>query len=200
MRFDPKIVRPDEAIFDQDGELELPDELACLVDQLSDDAKRLEQAYPARRMQEVAPSPAMQVVVAPSGRSDRKMLWRSLAGASLASVLLAVCVLNVEPWRIRRTGSSAPQPSGPIGHSTTGALMTNVATKPARSAVATLDPPVFPGPTSDQLLYEYHLQYGASPRPEASPTSWLGETTGPELEALMDLWERDEPKITTVSF
>ena len=33
-----------------------------------------------------------------------------------------------------------------------------------------------------------------------TPASWLGDTSGPELEALMDLWERDQHEVATLSF
>ena len=33
-----------------------------------------------------------------------------------------------------------------------------------------------------------------------TPASWLGETSGPEMEALMDLWEHDQPAVRSLSF
>ena len=33
-----------------------------------------------------------------------------------------------------------------------------------------------------------------------TPASWLGDTSGPELEALMDLWERDQHEVASLSF
>jgi len=33
-----------------------------------------------------------------------------------------------------------------------------------------------------------------------TPASWLGDTSGPELEALMDLWEQEKPAVRSLSF
>ena len=33
-----------------------------------------------------------------------------------------------------------------------------------------------------------------------TPASWLGDTSGPELEALMDLWEQEKHKKASLSF
>src|SRR5437660_201191 len=46
MRFDPKLVHPDQPPLSPDGDLDLPDELAALALQLADDAAHLSACYP----------------------------------------------------------------------------------------------------------------------------------------------------------
>ena len=62
MPFDPRLIHPDDAPLGPDGDLDLPDDLSALAEQLSDDAVHLSARYPASREPQVALAP---LVVAP---------------------------------------------------------------------------------------------------------------------------------------
>ena len=47
MSFDPKLIHPDEPPLTPAGDIDLPDDLAALAEQLSDDATHLATCYPA---------------------------------------------------------------------------------------------------------------------------------------------------------
>jgi peptidoglycan/LPS O-acetylase OafA/YrhL len=63
-------------------------------------------------------------------------------------------------------------------------------------------PAVAPLPASGSLVvHEAPTPKGTQPQKiPVTPASWLGDTSGPELEALMDLWEHDQPAVRSLSF
>jgi hypothetical protein len=89
MRFDPKLIRSDEPPLVADGDLELPDDLAALAEQLGDDAVHLAVCYPPARTA-ILPqqSPASQ-------RNRVAAAAAMLCGSALAAVLVTTVVL----WR-----------------------------------------------------------------------------------------------------
>jgi len=68
MRFDPRLIRADEAPLSPDGQIDLPADLGALAEQLCDDAMHLAATYPpaqvARPVEVAAPSWRKQVAVA----------------------------------------------------------------------------------------------------------------------------------------
>ena len=62
-------------------------------------------------------------------------------------------------------------------------------------------PAVAPSGAIDSLVvHETPTPKGTQPQIPVTPASWLGDTSGPELEALMDLWEHDQPAARSLSF
>jgi len=62
-------------------------------------------------------------------------------------------------------------------------------------------PAVAPSPASGSLVvHEALVPKGSPQKIPVTPASWLGDTSGPELEALMDLWEQDQPAAGSLSF
>lgn len=58
-----------------------------------------------------------------------------------------------------------------------------------------------PSPSSvDLARYKAPSPRINQPQVPVTPASWLGDTSGPELEALMDLWEQDQPAVRSLSF
>jgi hypothetical protein len=95
MRFDPRIVRPDETLIDE----ELPDDLAALGAQLQDDARRLASCYPPRAagnelsLRCVAPAPA--------ARQRHWPLVLSGGVGGLIALGLAVALIVLDPDLLR---------------------------------------------------------------------------------------------------
>ena len=149
MPFDPKLIREDDARFGE-GDLQLPDDLAHLAEQLGEDASRLAATYP---------SPTPRVLAVSRQPSSRRNTWltRSFAGTALAAGLVTISFVAL---------NSYPQPA------------------------------VVPAPAKNTLV----RVPGAEPLVPVTPASFLGDTSGPELEALMDLWEQDRPAVRSLSF
>ncbi|MBC7855570.1 MAG: hypothetical protein IAF94_19240 [Pirellulaceae bacterium] len=57
-----------------------------------------------------------------------------------------------------------------------------------------------PAPNSGLVVNHSPQVPTAEPRIPVTPASYLGDASGPELEALMDLWEQDQPKERSLSF
>lgn len=168
MQFDPKIIRPDEGAFDQSADLQLPDDLAIMAEQLAEDAARLAASYPAR----LPPQSLPLAVPAANENSRLRRVWLSptLIGGSLAAVLLTLSIFGNSFFRPQHTATKTPAAA-------------------ASSASATA---VIAGRGTSA-----HDPEDSIPVTHAS---WLGETSGPELEALMDLWERDQHEVASLSF
>jgi hypothetical protein len=106
MPFDPKLVRPDDAPLLPSGEIQLPDELAALAEQLSDDAAHLSARYPAADEAHVALSAELTLAAeltqsAARLKSQSRRRVAMLLGVGAASV--ALCVLPLV-----RSGSETP--------------------------------------------------------------------------------------------
>lgn len=151
MRFDPKLIHPEDPPLAADGELELPADLAALAEQLGDDAAHLASRFPAARTED-------RVTTRSAGHSTALSYWKfALVGSSLAALLLAVAVWQMQP-----------------GQPTVN-----------RTAVATSPLPI-------------HTPSLASPT--AVDTVSLADLSAPELEALLDMLDRDPNRVTSISF
>lgn len=176
MPFDPKLFRDDDANFE--GDLKLPDDLALMAEQLGDDANRLAALYPP-------PLPAVLAVSRPkTATPSRRSSWltRSLAGTALAVglVTLSLVVMNTS----RQSNGEKPVPAGRLGIVDENG---GKGLRPHRPAYAGRPPLAHESPSPSRQV-------------PVTPASWLGDASGPELEALMDLWEQDQPAIRSLSF
>jgi hypothetical protein len=172
MPFDPQLIREDDSDFS--GELKLPDDFALMAEQLSDDAARLAAAYP----------PPTLVVTRFSGFANRlkpvttnKWLTRSFAGTALAIGLVAISLVAMNANLHKDDSVATPSAPSPIA-----GPAVDLGGKPLGSYLAT-NPPS-----------------SADPKIPVTPASYLGDASGPELEALMDLWEQDQPAVRSLSF
>jgi hypothetical protein len=94
MRFDPRLIHPDDAPLRASGELDLPDDLAALAEQLADDAAHLSARYPA----DGNPQIALAAELVDSAERIKRRAWRHAAlaiGASLASVAAVVLTVSL---------------------------------------------------------------------------------------------------------
>jgi hypothetical protein len=113
MRFEPKLIRGDEPPLNAGGELDLPEDLAALGEQLGDDARHLAACYPA-------PSTANFIP-----RTIQRSWWR-IAVASAAAVAIALTSIFAvnSRWHgqslatISNDASTPQQPTGPTFVST----------------------------------------------------------------------------------
>ncbi|MFN0018304.1 MAG: hypothetical protein ACKVP0_08600 [Pirellulaceae bacterium] len=162
MPFDPKLIRDDDANFE--GDLQLPDDLALMAQQLGDDAARLAATYP----------PPMPVVLADARQvaPRRKNAWlmRSLAGTALAVGLVTISVVALNTQQPPDANLATPK-------------------------IVDRSPPA-----GSLVVHESPVTRSNPPTVPVTPASWLGDTSGPELEALMDLWEKDQPAVRSLSF
>jgi hypothetical protein len=164
MPFEPNLIHPDDPPLSPDGELQLPADLAALAEQLGDDARHLATRYPAAR--------------------------GSLARGPLAP--------RAESPQVNLAALSAPSPRWPkaaiLAGSSLATLLfcliaiqqfgngTNLA--PLATANRTTAPASSPLPAS--------VPTTVIAVPSISPTISLGDLSGPELEAVFDLWERGQ--------
>jgi hypothetical protein len=105
MQFDPKLIRPDEPPLAPDGEMQLPDDLSALAEQLGDDAAHLASCYP--------PPPRTIDYPTPSTALWRKRMAATammLSGSALVAVLAATIFLRQSA---RPVTSQAYQPEQP---------------------------------------------------------------------------------------
>ena len=163
MLFDPKIVPGDDARFEE-RELELPDDLVLLSEQLRDDAHRLSASYPPGKTASVALPATSQIA---------RRRWKGrLAMGSLASGLVALSLLVGLSIYGGRTEVEPGRPSSP----------------PASVAVEVLQPefvsPAFASAAADELATPASF---SGTMPPLTPAVFSSGVTGPEMEGWMDL-------------
>jgi hypothetical protein len=176
--FTPKIVPeedagPTEPQFPDEGELDLPGELTLLADRLSREAAMLAERYPAdeppalpQAEVRLAESEATQRTAAPSA-ADRGHAGRFF-GPALA-ILLLISASAAVVWYGMNNGESEQTGSDHSAWS--------VSFRPDTSpAQVTENTPAITNPAPASL----------------SPASFVHELTGPEMEGLLDLLEREE--------
>ena len=106
----------------------------------------------------------------PSVSRRNAWLTRSLAGTALAAGLITISLVASNSYRPQNANHLLPA----------------AASLPAVDSLVAHEPAT-PKSTQPQKIL-------------VTPASWLGDTSGPELEALMDLWEQDQPAVRSLSF
>ena len=130
----------------------------------------------AARLAATYPPPVPAVLAAVSRQEKaaqtRRTSWltRSLAGTALAAGLVTISLVASNSYQPQNANHPLPA----------------VAPSPASGTV---------------VVHEAPAPTGSQPQKiPVTPASWLGDTSGPELEALMDLWEQDQPAAGSLSF
>ena len=102
----------------------------------------------------------------------RRTSWltRSLAGTALAAGIVTISLVASNSYQPQNANHPLPATASPV----------------SRAFVVNEKAPM-PTSTEPQKI-------------PVTPASWLGDTSGPELEALMDLWEQDQPAVRSLSF
>ena len=132
----------------------------------------------AARLAATYPPPVPAVIAAVSRQKtdvpsvSRRNAWltRSLAGTALAAGLITISLVASNSYRPQNANHPLPA----------------AASSPAIDSLVAHEPAT-PKSTQPQKIL-------------VTPASWLGDTSGPELEALMDLWEQDQPAVRSLSF
>jgi len=176
-----RVIPLEQAPTDNAGELELPDELAELADQLQRDAAHLAVCYPG---------PGKRVGDRTMGhghRQGRRLRWL-VAGGVAACVLLSFAVAR---WN--------GNPAAPI-HSP---VRTNATNTPAAGSTNQLAQNPSPFAESSAALFD-NAEHATSdlPSEEADtvvPVMFLRNVSGPELEALLDMWDSDSSPGSNIS-
>jgi hypothetical protein len=188
VRFDPRLVQPDAAPLDVAGEIDLPDDLVELAGQLRDDAEHLAALYPASAaaggglsslLTSVPVSQSLQEPIAIPVRSPNRDWRRAAFFVGTACSILGLAVMAA-PHFWRDEARSTAVVETPAGVQATGAGATAAAPVLAETVV-----PVsadVPG-----LL-----------RDSARPSLLLHGVSGPELEGLIDLWQKDGGQETRI--
>lgn len=169
MRFDPKLIQPEDAPLDACGDIDLPDDLADLAAQLGDDAAWLAERYPAPLMQPLAAELVADAVAAP----PQHLRGWVIVGSSVAAALLVALGLAARP--------ANDAPSAPVTEHAAAPPEVFVAAEVADISPTerTVSAPLAPrAPRIERLPW--------------APQPALGEVSGPELEGLLDLWQNDE--------
>jgi hypothetical protein len=105
MPFDPRLIHPDDAPLLPNGDLDLPDDLSALAEQLADDAAHLSARYPADRQPQVALAAELVQSAERIKRRSRRPA-ALLVGAGLAS--LAAIGMTVSMFALRNGRPGAP--------------------------------------------------------------------------------------------
>src|SRR5262245_47543276 len=104
MPFDPKLLHPDEPPLDEHGELQLPDELSALCEQLTADA-----AHVARCFGAASDEDKSRLTVA-SMRSSavwrRRLTWSALSLTAAAVSLVALISISIITVSLQQENSS----------------------------------------------------------------------------------------------
>jgi hypothetical protein len=148
MPFDPRLIHPDDAPLRADGDLDLPDDLAALAEQLSDDAAHLSARYPASG----EPQVALAAELVASAERIKRRAWRRsafLVGAGLASV--AAIGLTVGMLSLRNDPTRRPNLAGSAPASAVNEIDTFPVSYPVSSS-ATLSLGELSGPEREALF------------------------------------------------
>ncbi len=184
MRFEPKIIRARDPDPGDAVELELPDDLAVLGDQLRDDAALLAERYPAQETTAAAP---VRDDLSP-GALGHVRRWRLPMAVAASIALLAAFWWVTGPWT--RPSGPSDRVTARTEHSDRQASATSSpAGAPSDSRPA---PRVMPAPTDPRMAPGRSFGVPDASHPGASrmPGAFLLEVTGPELEGVLDLLEQ----------
>lgn len=168
MRFERKLVVPEDPPENEQGELELPDDLAMLAAQLEDDARSLSGMFPAKRFED-------QSAVANHPAVDAKESTNWLLAASLVTAACLVIAAGMW-WRIESRAVQVVLP----------------AKDPTKVAVDGSGGEDIPA--SDLKNPNSNAIENMAPM----PAMFLKDFSGPELEGLYDLINEsgDEDKLS----
>lgn len=187
MRFDPKLIQPEAAPLDDQGEIELPDDLGELAAQLRDDALFLSARYPAR-----APLASMEATVVEAVEVEAPVLAESFV-TSVAKVPSS----SRRPLIIAVTAASA-----------LGLLVVAGLYRPANlhphaseshsSVKHVLAQEVAPATETSRLVQPRDV--APTPSSTRPTTLLLNGVSGPEMEGLLDLWQSSGETDSRISF
>lgn len=171
MPFDPKLIHPDQAPLLPDGDLDLPADLAAMAEQLADDAAHLATRYPADRTPQVALAAELVESAERIKRHSRPRKSLLLTATVAGAGLASLALLGLSIALAWREAETAPR-------------------GPSLAETAIPRVPLNPQPEHAAV---------SVPAPAAATLS-VGELSGPELEALLDLLGSEPRSVASISF
>ncbi len=152
----------------RDGELDLPDDLALMGEQLADDAQRLAASYPPP----TSPAREVAAVASASPRQRPLSMVVSIAGGVLAlGLLVGLAIQSIQ----------RPVQPDPAAGTTGETLAVNEAPVPIAESA--------PEPSARERVIP---AVSSGSTPPLTPAVWERGVTGPEMEGLMDLQRIDD--------
>lgn len=178
-----------------EDDFDLPADLRALGDRLSQESQQLAQVYPAGAPHDsltragAAPADFPVFPVGPSLAPAKHSLASQAAALIVAAAGLAVLLACVFTFQLRsRSGMDHP---AVVRAAPAENLPSGLPVEPPPALVSHSPPlPTIPAAAVAQPAW-------SSPAPQ--PAALLN-ASGPQLEGLFDLWERDSPQVATVSF
>lgn len=176
--FQPRLIHPDPAPVDLEGELQLPDDFAALAEQLQDDAAYLTNRYPAP----LADEPLGATAGLPS---SARSLGATAGSSSSASPTRRFALLTTAAATMAAALSIGLLANRPAHDS-----QSSVPTQPTVGRAGDL-------PTAHTVAHQGPTLYDLD---RSEPLLLLGDATGPEREGLLDLLQQTASTETGVSF
>jgi len=178
--FQPRLIHPDPAPADNEGELQLPDDLAALAEQLQNDVAYLSNCYPPAAPSKAAPLPGATAVASSSVRMRITVLTTAAAAVAVAlSIALFANRLQLAEHAERRI---QPATSDRSALDRQQSIVSEGAEQ---------------GTAFESLVPESASQDALS---QSESLLLLGEATGPEREGLLDLLQQTASTETGISF
>ncbi len=183
MRFRHRVIPPDQPPMDEAGDLVLSDDLTALGERLRSDADMLAAQYPACSNDDDIRFRA----ASPDAKPTRaRAYWYTTA--AVASLLLALAAWPLVNGLVQQSSDTHTLVTeSPSGISPSRIVEDNVSpAAPSHSVGVT---------NVDMQPADYH----GEPSIESTPAVFLQDVSGPELEGLLDLWEREQSATSSVS-
>jgi hypothetical protein len=172
MPFDPRLIHPDQPPLLPGGELDLPADLMALAEQLTDDAAHLAARYPA----DCASQGALAAELVESAERIKRY------SRPRRSLLMTAAVIGAGLASIAALGITVALAWRPDDNQASDGPVITAAAAGASAGRAELNAP----PPTPPL--------------HSSATLSVGELSGPELEALLDLLNGEPHSVASISF
>jgi hypothetical protein len=207
--FQPRLIHPEPPPEDSEGDLDLPDDLSALADQLQDDATHLANRYPAEASSlladSIADTAAGSVLGATAGSSSSVRLSGATAGSSssvpvgnaLRGVPSPAAPAKTSPSNPRRHRALIATAAASLALALGLALINNLQTGPQQEQANHTETKV-ESPATSQI--EPSQQPRSSEVDQSESLLLLGEASAPEREGLLDLWQKTASNRTSISF
>lgn len=183
MPFEPRIAgqpdderRSDEPAWDDAAELELPDDLTVLAEQLRDDAMYLAKCHPADATPDEREAAMRES--APAKPQAARGWW--LRRAAAAAAILIVASSGWLLWKNIKPDNTQPP--------TIANNDTHITTPPPIAAA----PPLIARENIDEDTNNNTADELPTAGPRLIPAAFLREVSGPELDGMLDLIGQDE--------
>lgn len=179
-----------------EDEFDLPADLQALGDRLTQESQHLAQVYPAGELQSSLVQACAEPAVFPvfperlNFPSPKQAVSKRAIALLVAATSLTILLALVLTWDLRT--ASEPEPAAVV--------------QVAPLKIAPVDAPAEPSPALAARVSSLVPASAAA----VAPPAWSSATpqpavllnaSGPQLEGLFDLWERDQsPQMATVSF